>query len=90
MTKVISFGEKLLELDLPEPPSSDFMYITSAGLYLCSGGVTIGTTYYPPGASFDANITLMGHTAAASMSITSSQAYFLIINIIYVFNETVN
>lgn len=75
INKVISLGEKLLEIDLPEPPSSDFMFITSARLYLCAGGVTIGTKYYPPGASFEANITFMGHNAAASMSITSSKVY---------------
>ena len=46
---IVDLASQLFELRLPEP--EDFLRFKMAKLYL-STGTTIGTTYYPPGASF--------------------------------------
>ena len=70
--EVIKFGETILDLDLPTPPS-DFLKIVKASLYICDAGTTIGTVYYPPGASFTGDLIFLGEEVKAMVNISSSK-----------------
>ncbi|KAF8546949.1 hypothetical protein OG21DRAFT_1015920 [Imleria badia] len=64
-TDLVSFTEKLLHLKLPPPPN-DFLEFQKIKWYICPVGMTIQNVVYPPGFSFESDMTLFGKTANAS------------------------
>ena len=64
-TDVVSFAEKLLHLKLPPPPN-DFLEFQKIKWYVCPAGLTIQNVVYPPGFSFESDMTLFGKSANVS------------------------
>lgn len=58
MDDVVTFVRSLSKLDLPSPPS--FAHFEHIDMYICPLGASIGSTNYPSGASFSADITIFG------------------------------
>ena len=67
---LVSFASLLLQTSLPTP--EDFLRFTKLDFYL-SSGTTIGTTVYPPGASFSCDAVLFGHDGTVSCSVSKAQ-----------------
>lgn len=59
---VADFGSDIIGVRIPEPPR-DFLDFEEVKLYICPAGVTIGTTFYPQGFSFQADVILFGKRA---------------------------
>ena len=59
---VANFGSDIIGIKIPEPPR-DFLDFEEVKLYICRAGVTIGTTFYPQGFSFQADVVLFGKRA---------------------------
>ena len=57
---LVLFASQMFEQDVPAP--DDFLHFKQVKFYL-STGTTIGTTVYPPGASFSCDAVLWGHLA---------------------------
>ncbi|KAK7178411.1 hypothetical protein PSPO01_15541 [Paraphaeosphaeria sporulosa] len=58
---LVSFASTIFQTSIPQPPS--FINFKEVELYL-STGATIGTTVYPPGASFTCDVVLFGTGAS--------------------------
>ena len=66
---LVSFASTIFELNLPKP--DDFLHFKLVSLYM-STGTTIGTTYYPPGASFSCDAVIFGKEASIYCGIDKS------------------
>ena len=61
ITQIIQFASLVLDTALPTP-SKDYLLIKQLDLSI-SGGATVESVYYPPGASFHASVLLFGKLA---------------------------
>ncbi|CUA71097.1 ABC transporter G family member 18 [Rhizoctonia solani] len=62
ITDVVDFASTLTDAHIPDPPR-DFLDFQDVELYICPTGVYIGTTFYPQGFSFQADVILFGKRA---------------------------
>jgi predicted nucleic acid-binding Zn-ribbon protein len=67
ITQIIQFASLVLDTVLPTP-SKDYLMIKQLDLGI-SGGATVDSVYYPPGASFHAAVQLFGHLATVDCKI---------------------
>ncbi|KAH6617614.1 hypothetical protein F5144DRAFT_633818 [Chaetomium tenue] len=68
---LVSFASLLLQTTLPSPPSN-FLFFKNLDFYL-STGTTIGTTVYPPGASFNCDAVIFDHEATVFCAVSKPQ-----------------
>jgi hypothetical protein len=57
LSDLTSFAGQLLKQDIPKVP--DLIRFEELSLYVCPFGVTLGTTSYPQGFSFNADLTFL-------------------------------
>ncbi|KAI4193575.1 MAG: hypothetical protein LQ350_008251 [Teloschistes chrysophthalmus] len=67
---IVDFASSLFEVSIPKP--DDFLRFNAVDFYL-STGTTIGTIYYPPGASFSCDAVLFGKRATIYCGVNKSQ-----------------
>lgn len=59
LTDVTELASQIIGAQIPAPPP-DFLDFEEVKLYICPAGVHIGTTFYPQGFSFIADVLLFG------------------------------
>ncbi|TBU39054.1 hypothetical protein BD309DRAFT_970509 [Dichomitus squalens] len=62
ITDVVKLASDIIDVQIPDPPR-DFLDFQEVKLYICPAGLSIGTTYYPQGFSFRADVILFGKRA---------------------------
>jgi hypothetical protein len=72
LSDLISFAANLSHHSEPIPvPNEDVFALRDISFYL-SAGTTVGTKYYPPGASFKGQLSLFGQTTALNATVGST------------------
>ncbi|KAK7690711.1 hypothetical protein QCA50_005810 [Cerrena zonata] len=72
ITDVAEFASDIVGVPIPDPPR-DFLDFEEVKLYICPTGVVIGTTFYPQGFSFQADLILFGKRANIACVIDTSK-----------------
>ncbi|TBU56241.1 hypothetical protein BD310DRAFT_931958 [Dichomitus squalens] len=62
ITDVVKLASDIIDVTIPAPPR-DFLDFQEVKLYICPAGLSIGTTFYPQGFSFRADVILFGKRA---------------------------
>ncbi|CAE6440418.1 unnamed protein product, partial [Rhizoctonia solani] len=72
ITDVVDFASAIIDTHIPDPPR-DFLDFRNVELYICPTGVQIGTTFYPQGFSFQADVILFGKRADVKCVVDKSK-----------------
>lgn len=59
---LVTFASKLVDASIPDVPA-DFLKFEDVNLYICPAGLSIGSTVYPQGFSFAADVVIFGKRA---------------------------
>lgn len=73
---LIAIGMQEMGVDSSHIPPANFLKINKLSYYTCGVGTSIGTTYYPPGVSFNGSLTLLGKTVTAIGNFSKGQVEF--------------
>jgi len=71
ISDLVKFASKVIGAPIRDVPV-DFLNFENAELYICPAGITFGSTVYPQGFSFKADMVLFGKRANIECSTSST------------------